>query len=90
MNPGGRMSHKSSSVTLDNETFQIAEKLAKLSNKSISDMIKDLIKKQWDISDFKITDNVKKISGILKTNYDYKTLRDMYIAEKAEKYESID
>ena len=84
------MSHKSSSVTLDNETFQIAEKLAKLSNKSISDMIKDLIKKQWDISDFNITDNVKKISGILKTNDDYKTLRDMYIAEKAEKYESID
>jgi len=79
------MKNKSSSVTLDFETFQIAEKLAKLSNKSIPDIIKGLIKKQWNRSDFNITKNVKKISGILKTDYDYKTLRDMYIAEKMEK-----
>ncbi len=84
------MKNKSSSVILDDETFQIAEKLAKLSNKSIPDIVKDLIKKHWDISDFNITENVKKISGILKTDYDYKTLREMYIAEKMEKYESLD
>jgi hypothetical protein len=81
---------KSTSITLDNETFQLAAKLAKIYNKSIPDTIKDLLKKEKDIADFKITKSVKKISGILKTDYDYKTLRSMSIAEKIERYESID
>ncbi len=84
------MGNKSASIVLDEETLQIAERLAKLYNKSIPETIKDLIKKERDASEFKITKGVKKISGILKTNYDYRTLRDMYIASKVEKYESID
>lgn len=78
------MGNKSASIVLEEETLQIAERLAKLYNKSIPETIKDLIKKERDASEFKITKGVKKISGILKTNYDYRTLRDMYIASKIE------
>jgi hypothetical protein len=81
---------KTSSITVDNETFQLAAQLAKIYHKSIPDTIKDLLKKEKKFAEFKITKSVKKISGILKTDYDYKTLRSMCIAEKMEKYESID
>ncbi len=80
------MKNKGASITLDDETLQIAEKLAKRSNKSIPDTIKDLIKREKDISDYRITKGVRKISGILKTNYDYKTLRDMCVAENVERF----
>lgn len=90
ISPGGKLKSKNASITVDNETFQLAAKLAKIHHKSIPDTIKDLLKKEKDIAEFKITKSVKKISGILKTNYDYKTLRSMCIAEKMEKYESID
>jgi len=49
---------------------------------SIPDTIKDLLKKEKNVTDFQITKSVKKISGILNTDYDYKTLRSMCIAEK--------
>jgi hypothetical protein len=90
ISPGGKLKSKTSSITVDNETFQLAAQLAKIYHKSIPDTIKDLLKKEKNFADFKITKSVKKISGILKTDYDYKTLRTMCIAEKMEKYESID
>lgn len=84
------MKNRGSTITLDRETFKIAGQLAKLYNKSIAETIKDLIKKEKNISEFKISRSVRKISGVLKTGYDYKELRDMCVAEKALKYESID
>lgn len=84
------MRSKGVSITLDNETFRMAQKLASLSNKSIPDIITELIRKERNTSDFKITRGVKKISGLLKTQYDYKTLRAMYVADNMEKYESLD
>lgn len=84
------MKNKGATITLDDETFRIAKKIAKRSNKSIAEIIKDLIKKERNKSDLKITKGVKKISGILNTSYDYKELRNMCVAEKAGKYESTD
>jgi hypothetical protein len=83
------MRSKSISVTFDDETYQIAERLAKLSNISIPEMIKKMIKHKGLSTDHKISRGVKKISGILKTNEDYKSLRDMIIGEKINRYESL-
>ncbi len=84
------MRNKGVAITLDNETFRMVQKRATLSNKSIPDIIKELIRKERNITDYKITRGVKKISGLLKTEYDYKTLRAMYVADNMETYESID
>jgi predicted CopG family antitoxin len=84
------LKNRSSTITLDRETFKVAKQLAKLYNKSIADTIKELIKKEKNISGYKISMGVRKISGVLKTDYDYKDLRDRCVAEKAVKYESID
>ncbi|MDQ1351806.1 MAG: hypothetical protein QG657_2111 [Acidobacteriota bacterium] len=83
------MRSKSISVSFDDETYQIAERLAKLSNISIPEMIKEMIKKKGHTSDHKISRGVKKISGILKTDKDYKSLRDMIIEERIDRYESL-
>ena len=82
------MKNKGATITLDAETFKTAQYIAKRSNKSIAEIIKDLIKKERNKSDLTITKGVKKISGILNTSYDYKELRDMCAAEKARKYEN--
>lgn len=84
------MRSKEVSITLDNVTFRMVQKRASLSNKSIPDIIKELIRKERKLSEYKITRGVKEISGLLKTQYDYKTLRAMYVADNLEKYESID
>ena len=84
------MRNKGVSITLDNETFRMVQKRATLSDKSIPDIIKELIRKERNKTDYKITRGVKKISGLLRTEYDYKTLRDMSVADKMETYESID
>jgi len=81
--------NKSISINFDYETYKIAEKLAKFSNKSIPEMIKEMIKTKGRVSDFGISKSVKKISGIIKTDKDYKALRDMIIDEKIEKYENL-
>jgi hypothetical protein len=83
------MRSKSISVYFDDETYRIAQKLAQIYNISIPEMIKELIKKKGYIFDHKISREVKKISGILKTDKDYKTLRDMVIEEKIDKYENL-
>ena len=77
------------SIQLDEETYKIAERLARIANQSIPEMIIDLIAKKSPGTERKISDSVKKISGILKTDMDYKSLRDMIIGEKIEKYEGI-
>lgn len=83
------MRSRSISIRFDEETYQIAEKLAKLSKISIPEMIKEMIKKKGHASDHKISREVKKISGILKTDKDYKSLRDMIIEEKIDRYENL-
>ena len=83
------MRSRSISVSFDDETYQIAERLAKLSNISISEMIKEMIKKKGLSTDHKISRGVKKISGILKTDKDYKSLREMIIEERIDRYESL-
>ena len=40
-------------------------------------------------NEFTISDTVKSISGILKTDKDYKELRDEITEERIKKYESI-
>jgi hypothetical protein len=84
-----KMRSRSISIRFDNETYQIAEKLAKISNISIPEMIKEMIKKKGHTSDHKISREVKKISGILKTNTDYKSLREMVIEDRIERYENL-
>lgn len=83
------MRSRSLSIHFDNETYQIAEKLAKRSNISIPEMIKVMIKKKGHTSDHKISSEVKKISGILKTDKDYKSLRETIIEERIDRYENL-
>ncbi len=40
-------------------------------------------------NEFTISDKVKSVSGILKTDKDYKELRDEIIEERIQKYEDI-
>jgi len=67
----------------------MAEKLAKLSNISVPEMIKELIKSREHFSKPEISDSVKKISGMLKTDLNYKALRDISCAEKIKRYENL-
>lgn len=83
------MKSRSISINFDDETFKIAEKLAKIAHKSIPEMIKEMIKKKGHTSEHKISRGVKKISGIIKTDKDYKSLRDMIIDEKIDRYENL-
>ena len=75
------------SINFDEETARIAEKLARLSNLSVPDMIKAMIKRKGRTSELEISKSVKKISGIIKTDKDYKALREMITDERIEKYE---
>ena len=52
-------------------------------------MIKEMIKTKGHASYPEISKSVKKISGIIKTDKDYKELREMIIDEKIEKFENI-
>ncbi len=83
------MRSRSISIRFDDETYQIAEKLAKISNISIPEMIKEMIKKKGHTSSHKISREVKKISGILKTDKDYESLREMIIDERIDRYENL-
>jgi hypothetical protein len=83
------MKNRTISIHFDAETYKVAEKLAKLAKKSIPEMIKEMIKTKGRVSYPGISKSVKKISGILKTDKDYKELREMIIDEKIERYESL-
>jgi len=83
------MKNRTISIHFDAETYLIAEKLAKLANMPIPEMIKEMIKTKGHASYLEISKSVKKISGIIKTDKDYKELREMIIDEKIEKYESL-
>jgi hypothetical protein len=83
------MKSKSVSIRLDVETYSIAERLAKLSNLSVSELIKNLVKSRGGISEYRISEGVKKISGILKTDLEYKELRDEVVGEKIKQYERL-
>lgn len=43
-----------------------------------------------DEETFKITEGVKRISGIIKSDKDYNSLRDMIITEKIDRFEIMD
>ena len=43
-----------------------------------------------DEETFKITEGVKRISGIIKSDKDYNSLRDMIITEKIDRFEIRD
>lgn len=47
------------------------------------------LKKEKKWVELKITRGVKRISGILKTDDDYKVLREQCLMDKLEKYDSI-
>lgn len=83
------MRSRSLSIRFDDDTYQIAEKLAKKSNISIPEMIKEMIKKKGHHSDHKISREVKKISGILKTDKNYKSLRETITEERIDRYENL-
>ena len=80
------MKNRTISIHFDAETYKVAEKLAKLAKKSIPEMIKEMIKTKGRVSYPGISKSVKKISGILKTDKDYK---EMIIDEKIDRYESL-
>ena len=76
------MKSRSISIQFDDKTYKLAERMAKHSRKSIPEMIKDLIKMKGDTVDYRISKNVKRVTGILKTDKDYKELRDIIMDEK--------
>ena len=83
------MKNRTISIHFDPKTYKIAEKLAKIAKKSIPEMIKEMIKTKGHAYYPEISKSVKKISGIIKTDKNYKELRDMIIDEKIEKYENL-
>ncbi len=75
-------------IYIDNETLEIIRKLADISNRSISEVIKGhFLQYRINIQNYPITSTVSKLIGLLNTNLDYKELRDKIIEEKIKKYE---
>ncbi len=75
---------------VDKEVSEVAKKVANLSGKSISTLVKDyFIEKAKKIEQLKTIDSVNKWVGILDTQKTYKKLREELIAEKLKKYENI-
>ena len=83
------MGTHSISIQLDEQTYNIAEKLALMVKKPIPEMIKEMIILKGRATEIEISENVKKLTGILKTDKDYKTLRDEFIDDRIERYENI-
>lgn len=72
------------------EISKLAHRKAKLSGKSISNMVKEFfIKEEKKAKSIEISPSVSKWIGVLETGKSYKALRDEQIEAKLQKYEDI-
>jgi hypothetical protein len=79
------MKLKKTKLTLyiDEDVSRKAKKVAQITGKSISAMVKDYFnQKEAEIDGFKISDPVIKWMGMLETSKSYKELRDGIIDDK--------
>ena len=86
------MDTKQQEMTLvfDHELSEVWAEIRKQKNISFSEFIKDVLAKEsLKNSTFSITESVKAISGTLKTQLDYKALREEMIDERVKDYENI-
>lgn len=74
---------------MDEDITKLAHKTAKLSEKSISTMVKEyFIQREKEVRSKEISPFVSKWIGVLKTKKPYKELRDEHIASRLKKYEN--
>ena len=77
-------------LVFDTELSEAWEKIRKRTPMSFSEFIKEVLTREnLKSSTYGITESVKAISGTLKTQLDYKTLRDEMIEERLKDYENI-
>lgn len=75
---------------MDEDITKLAHKTARLSGKSVSNMVKEFfIEKKKELQSEEISSSVSKWIGILKTKKTYKRLRDDYVDSRLQKYENI-
>jgi len=75
---------------VDKEISEIAKKIAKLSGKPISTLVKEYFTdKAKQIEQTYIEESVKEWIGVLNTSKNYEELREEIVAEKLKKYEVI-
>jgi uncharacterized FlgJ-related protein len=75
---------------VDKEISEIAKKIAKLSGKPISTLVKEYFTdKAKQIEQTYIEESVKEWIGVLNTSKTYEELREEIVAEKLKKYEVI-
>ncbi len=75
---------------VDKEISEIAKKIAKLSGKPISTLVKEYFTdKAKQIEQTYIEESVKEWIGVLNTSKAYEELREEIVAEKLKKYEVI-
>ncbi len=84
------MSKAKLTLYMDEDITKLAHKTARLSGKSVSNMVKEFfIKKEKELRSEEISSSVSKWVGILKTKKAYKKLRDEYVGSRLQKYENI-
>ena len=86
----GKVDEKKFQKALGYVCIELAKKIAKLSEKSISALVGSFfLKEAKGIKNFEIDPEIANWVGILDTEKEYKELRDSYIKENIEKYENI-
>jgi len=81
---------KEMTLVFDHELSEAWITLHTIKKLSFSEFIKEvLVKENLKYSTFSITESVKKIAGTLKTQLDYKRLKEQMIDERLKDYENI-
>ena len=81
---------KEMTIVFDHELSEAWIKIYNIKNVPFSEFVKEILAKETlKYSMSYITESVKSISGTLKTQLDYKMLRDEMIEERLQEYENI-
>jgi len=85
------MSKAKLTLYVDEDIAKLAHKTAKLTGKSISNMVKEFfVQKGKEARTEDVSPSVSKWIGTLRTKKTYKKLRDEHIDSRLKKYESAD
>ena len=85
------MSKAKLTLYVEEDIAKLAHKTAKLTGKSISNMVKEyFVQKGREARTEDVSPSVSKWIGILSTKKTYKKLRDEHIDYRLKKYESAD
>ncbi len=81
---------KQMTFVFDHEVAEAWIQLHAIKNLSFSEFIKEVLAREnLKYSTFSVTESINKIAGTLKTQLDYKRLRDNMIDKRLKDYENI-